>query len=359
MKKIIIVLFCLAFSFSFLEEKNSEIAVIAYYTGNENDIKNFDTQKLTHIIYSFLRLNGNRLIIDNQKDDLTLRKLVDLKKTNPNLKILISLGGWGGCEFCSDIFSSEKNREAFSKSVLKILQIYSVDGIDLDWEYPAIEGHPGHVFKPEDKQNFTFLIESLRRNLGETYEISFAAGAHKEFLTNSIEWGKVMPLVNNVNLMTYDLVNGYSKTTGHHSALMKTNQQHLSAEYTVNYLDSIGVPLNKMVIGAAFYARVWDNVPPENNGLYQKGTFMAEVKYNQLESYLKDNGFVNYWDSIAQAPYAYNKADQTFATFDNLQSVRLKTEYVKQKNLKGIMFWELMHDEKEGLVTEISKTIKK
>lgn len=319
------------------------LKVIAYYGGAENEIDNYAVEELDQIIYSFLRLMGNKLWVKNDAQDAALRKLVSLKKQNPNLEILVSLGGWGGCETCSDVFSKEKNRKVFAKSVLKILKIYGADGIDLDWEYPAIEGYPGHGFKPEDKHNFTLLIQTLREVLGDEYQLSFAAGAHLEFLQNSVEWDSVMPLIDNVNLMTYDLVNGYSASTGHHAGLYSTPTQQISADYTISYLDSIGVPMNKMVIGAAFYARVWSGVDSLNNGLNQKGKFKTSILYKDFTTYF-DEKWALHWDEIANAPYAYNASEKLFATFDDLRSVKMKTNYAINKGLKGIMFWELTQD---------------
>lgn len=323
------------------------LKVIAYYGGGENEIDNYAVEELDQIIYSFLHLMGNKLWVKSEAQDAALRKLVSLKKDHPNLEILISLGGWGGCETCSEVFSKQKNRTAFAKSVLKILKIYGADGIDLDWEYPAIEGHPGHGHKAADKRNFTLLIKTLREVLGTDYQLSFAAGAHLEFLNNSIEWDSVMPLVDNVNIMTYDLVNGYSKTTGHHAGLYSSSEQAIASDYTISYLDSMGVPLNKMVIGAAFYARIWSGVDSLNNGLYQKGVFQTSILYKDFASYFDDQ-WEMHWDSTANAPYAYNASQKLFATFDDVTSVANKTNYAQTKGLKGIMFWELTQDVPKG-----------
>ena len=86
------------------------MAVIAYYSGNSKAIDNFPVKKLTHIIYSFCHLKGNRLNVDNADDSATIKKLVSLKAINPKLKVLLSLGGWGGCEFCSPVFATEAGR---------------------------------------------------------------------------------------------------------------------------------------------------------------------------------------------------------------------------------------------------------
>jgi chitinase len=193
-------------TFSQLAEK--PMVVIAYYMGDGSDIANYKTDQLTHIIYSFLHLKGNKLAVDNSSDSLAITRLVELKKTNPKLKIILSLGGWGGCPTCSGVFNSAQGRDEFSQSVLQLFKTYNADGLDLDWEYPAIESVPGHQYLPADKQNFTALVQRLRNTVGPDYELSFAAGGFKDFLDRSVEWTKVMPLLNYVNMMTYDLVNG-------------------------------------------------------------------------------------------------------------------------------------------------------
>ena len=201
------------------QSKGEEMAVIAYYSGNSKAIDNYQVKKLTHIIYSFCHLRGNRLNVDNANDTATIKKLVSLKSIHPKLKVLLSLGGWGGCEFCSPVFSTEAGREEFAKSVKEVNDYFQTDGIDLDWEYPAIEGYPGHKYQSSDKNNFTALVKSLRVVLGEQHEISFAAGGFNDFLRKSIDWKEVMSVVNYVNLMSYDLVNGFSTSTGHHTPL--------------------------------------------------------------------------------------------------------------------------------------------
>ncbi|MCH4822450.1 glycoside hydrolase family 18 protein [Gramella lutea] len=336
--------------------KNDDFKVIAYWTGSEK-IKPETAKKLDQVIYSFLHLDGNILKV-TERDSLSLRHLDSVRKSNPDLKILISLGGWGGCETCSEVFSSEKGRSDFTNSVQEILKDYNADGIDLDWEYPAIAGYQGHAFKPEDRENFTLLVKSLRNSVGEDKVISLAAGGFKDFLDKSVEWDKVMPLVDHVNIMTYDMVGGGSTKTGHHTSLYSTKGQRSSADRSIQYLDSLGVPLEKMVIGAAFYARVWENVTDSLNGLYQQGRFKESVLYRDLENYAKrSNGFEYFWDNEASAPYIYNAEKEVFITYDDSLSVSGKTVYALDNNLGGIMFWRLSGDKPQGLLDVINNEI--
>ncbi|MGC1242812.1 MAG: glycoside hydrolase family 18 protein [Chryseosolibacter sp.] len=333
---------------SFGQSKN-DFNIIAYYSQGPEQVDSLPAEKLTHIIFSFCHLTGNRLTVDNQRDTTTIRKLVGLKQRNPELKVILSLGGWGGCKTCSDVFSTKKAIREFSRSVLELSRYFKTDGLDLDWEYPAIEGYPGHTYKPADKDNFTFLVQDLRKTLGKSFELSFAVGGFQKALEETTDWQAVMREVDRVNIMSYDLINGYATVTGHHTALYNTPQQKESTDNAVGYLAGIGVPRDKIVIGAAFYARVWEDVPAAKNGLYQSGKFKMGVDFRDFSTKLE--GFSFYWDDTAKAPYAYHPERKLFATFDDKRSIRIKTEYAMDQKLDGIMFWELAHDTwKDGLV---------
>jgi chitinase len=324
----------------------SPLKVIAYYSAGFERVDSLPVDKLDQVIYSFCHLKGNRLAVDDAEDSLTIRKLVALKARNPDLKVLLSLGGWGGCMSCSEVFSTDSARQEFAQSVLELSQGLGTDGIDLDWEYPVIEGFPGHTFKLNDKTNFTALIELLRRTLGPGYQVSFAAGGFQKYLEDAIEWEKVMPLVDRVNIMSYDLVGGYATVTGHHTPLYSTPEQRESTDNAVQYLLKIGVPRSKMVIGGAFYARIWEQVPDVNNGLYQPGVFKQSLDYRDWDAGFE--GFETYWDDVAKAPYRYDRNRHLFATFDDERSIALKTRYAMDQGLEGIMFWELSLDKQQG-----------
>ncbi len=340
--------------------QSNQFSVIAYYAGGPDQVDSFSIEKLTEIIFSFSHLKGNQLHINNARDSATIKKLVALRERNPQLKVVLSLGGWGGCATCSDIFSTKKDRKAFAESVKQLNEYFNSDGIDLDWEYPAIAGFPSHKFQPADKKNFTSLVKILRRTLGRKYEVSFAAGGFKQFIDESIEWKKVMKKVNRVNLMTYDLVNGFDTSTGHHTPLFSTERQLLSTDRAVNELLNMGVPKNKIVMGVAFYGRVWEEVADSDNGLYQVGKYQKNVAFKNLGIQLSpDSGFVYHWDEVAKAPYIYNSSKKLFATYDDKKSIELKAKYVVDKGLNGIMFWQLGDDAFENGLLEVIDQVKK
>ena len=340
-------------------ESDQPFAVIAYVSGPATEVDKYDVEALTHVNFSFLHLRGNILALRSNRDSAGIAHLVSLKSRNPRLKVILSVGGWGGCETCSDVFSTQVGREQFAASARQLLERFHADGIDLDWEYPAIEGYPGHRYSPADRRNFTLLIKELRTSLTDRYELSFAAGGLPDFLKNSVEWNQVAPLVDKINLMTYDLINGNSTRTGHHTPLFSTPDQLESADYGVRFLDSLGVPRRKIIIGAAFYARVWENVDEVNNGLYRQGKFKAYIRYRDFKKSLGSEAESGYsWDSVAHAPYRYDPVKKLFATFDDQRSVVQKTRYALQKQLGGIMFWELTGDTyNDGLLDAIVKAL--
>ncbi|HMK03395.1 MAG TPA: glycoside hydrolase family 18 protein [Ferruginibacter sp.] len=334
--------------------------IIAYTTGNASTIKQYPINKLTHIIYSFLKIQNDTLTFHNDDQRRSLEQLVALKKDQPQLKIMVSIGGWSGCAPCSDLFASATHRQNFAKTTVALFKQYGIDGLDLDWEYPAIEGFPGHKYDAADKNNFTQLIKTLREEMGHDYLLTFAAGGFIKYLEESVNWDAVIPLVDFVNLMTYDLVGGYATVTGHHTPLHGYRPGQESTSNCVDWLLDKKIPANKLIIGAAFYGRVWENVPGINNGLYQPGTFKRGVAFSEFKNYFSDtSGFKYYWDEKAKAPYQYNASQKLFATFDDRRSIQEKIKYIRRKKSGGIMFWELAQDVKEGgLVEEMWKGFK-
>ena len=359
MKTILLIIFAsnILFSSAF-PQQNSGIAVIGYFAGRSSALDSFTVQKLTHLIFSFCHLKEGKLSVDRARDTACIQKMVSFKQKYPSLKIILSLGGWGGCKDCSAVFATRKGRKIFARSTREVMEYFQTDGIDLDWEYPVIAGYPGHAYSVADKKNFTSLVRTLRKELGSTYEISFAAGGFDQFIDSSIEWNKVIKKVDKVNVMSYDLVNGFSKISGHHTPLYSTQQQKESADNAVTKLMQAGVPANKIILGAAFYGRMFEVSDTTNNGLYLPARFYHGISYSRLfDSVSASNGFVRYWDAVANAPYAFNPQRKIEVTFDDSLSIVRKTQFVITKKLGGIMFWQLMDDKfSGGLLDVIDKT---
>jgi chitinase len=315
--------------------------IIAYYTGEGRDLDSYPLNELTHIIYAFGHLHGDQMFLTSG-DSVAIRRLVRQKRKHPALKILLSLGGWEGCNSCAAVFAKPAGRKAFAHSVMRLLDQFDADGIDIDWEFPDVA------------ENFTALMQTLQDSLRPDKELSFIAAAFAPYLQHSYDWPQVMQLATRVNLMTYDLIGSRSPITGHHAALYSSGPQLESVDHAIHYLDSLNVPHSKIAIGAAFYAREFDLVPDSNNGLFQPGHFKRFLTLSQCR---RLPGYRQYWDPQAQAAYSYNSEKKSFLTFDDARSVAAKAGYVRQQRLDGILFWKLTLDRpRGGLLDTIYKT---
>lgn len=353
--------------------------VMAYYYTRWENFKpeTLPYDKLTHIIFSFTEVIDNEMKFPEDTLDLMLEALVGQKKNYPHLKVMIACGGWAGSGGFSEMARSAENRAKFVKSVVKFIRKYKLDGLDIDWEYPGLPGM-GNPYIPEDKENFTALMCELREGLNSIckHQILTFAGAGWERAFDHIEIEKVMQCINYINVMSYDLAGGNDPYTSHHTNLGLIKMEDIagtpaaakmieggdstkpfSTEKIVSFLIDKGVDPAQIVIGSNFSGRAWQGVPPENNGLYQlnRGRWRGRASYANIREAMEDkNGYVRYWDSIAKAPYLYSATDSVFITYDDTMSVRLKTRYVIDNGLGGIMFWQLGADAGEdGLVDAI------
>ncbi len=352
------------------------INIMAYYFPREEfGPEQLQLDKLTHLIFSFSHVADGKMVLSSGVDSLRLEQLVAQKQKYPNLKVMVACGGWTADGF-SDAVLSDESRQLFVESAIELIEKYQLDGLDMDWEYPTSDA-AGIKARPEDKENFTALMQGLRTaldQLGRPMTLTFAAAGWKGYFSY-IELDKVIETVDYMNLMTYDQAGGENRFTMHHTALGKRTLEDLmetplgqemmnqknenegenwepqSVESIVEYCLQQGVPAEKMVVGAAFYGKAWKGVEPADNGLFQANESGARgANYSSLlDDYIDKNGYLRYWDSMAKAPYLFNSADSIFITYDDPESVALKTRFVIDKKLGGIMFWELGGDtQQEG-----------
>ncbi len=354
--------------------------VMAYYVPEKDyQPEKIPVEKLTHIIFSFTKvIDGEMKFRNPEESGKQLEQLVMQKKRNPELKVMIACGGWGADGF-SDMALTRESRQKFIRSAVAFIEKYKLDGLDIDWEYPGISG-AGTMARDEDRAHFTFLMQELREALdqiGRPQVLTFASAGWKRYY-NYVELDKVMPVVDFMNVMTYDQVGGNSPFTGHHTALGWITEKDMEGTPALAYYEGRreemarlgrtweprsaakiidlciqeGVDPSKIVIGAAFYGRAWKGVHPENNGLYQPngGAYIGWSGYSQIrKEFEPDPAYARYWDDVAKAPYLFNSADSIFISYDDTVSVRLKTEYAFDKKLGGIMFWQLGNDTKDGI----------
>src|SRR5690349_11143173 len=132
--------------------QSQQYRFVGYVAGWEK-FPRIDAQKITALNYAFAHIDAGRVVLDQPGAEEFIAELRTQKARNANLRILLSVGGWGAYGF-SDAASSEGSRQAFARSAAELLTRLQLDGIDLDWEYPGLPG-PGIRFRAEDGRNFT------------------------------------------------------------------------------------------------------------------------------------------------------------------------------------------------------------
>ncbi|MGM1045528.1 MAG: glycoside hydrolase family 18 protein [Bacillota bacterium] len=316
-----------------------------------------DLLKLTHLNVAFGHVRNHEISTEHLKHTEVVQRI---KLEHPELTVLLSVGGWSAGGF-SEAASTEEGRNSMAASAVRVLSELPFDGIDLDWEYPCY-GEADIESSPDDKQNFTLLLKTIREALdvkgseeGRHYLLTIAAGAD-QYYVDGTEMDQVQQYLDFVQLMTYDMRGGFQILSGHHTNLYTPPGDlfRISTDASVNLFLRAGVPKEKIVIGAAFYSRVWNSVPDRNQGLHQMAgsTGGYGPAYTELAAdYINKNGYIRYWDEEACAPYLFNGS--SFISYDDEESIQCKCEYVKAKGLAGIMFWEYSCDKTHRLLSAL------
>lgn len=151
-----------------------------------------------------------------------------LKNINPNLKNIISIGGWTLSGDFSPMVSTAANRKTFIDSMIEWVKEYEFDGVDFDWEYPVAGGLDGNKHDPADRVNLTLFLKEVRAALdaetaisGKKYYSSIAASANLSKYDESYDFGEIHQYLDWINLMSYDFhgVWGGELYTNHNSPL--------------------------------------------------------------------------------------------------------------------------------------------
>ncbi|OWA37977.1 chitinase [Saccharibacillus sp. O16] len=334
------------------------------YVGHADlpDLPAEDLRKLTHLNIAFAHVQDDAVVTEHLNN---MTEIARLRREHPAIRILLSVGGWSAGGF-SEAASSEAGRQRMAESALAAINRYDLDGVDLDWEYPCY-GEAGIGASPDDREHFTQLLRTMREAFdtqssaaGRHYLLTIAAGADRYYIDGT-QMDQVQQYLDYVQLMTYDMRGGFQVLTGHHTNLYTPSGDlfRISVEESVSLFVKAGVPKHKIVIGAAFYSRMWKGVPDVNHGLHQMAATSGGYgpEFTELDdSYIDQNGFYRYWDEQAKAPYLYDGGRHdggTFITYDDEESISCKCQYVIAEQLGGIMFWEYRCDRTGRLLEAI------
>lgn len=305
-----------------------DTVVGAYVDGSCRDIP---AEKLTHLFYSFAGTENGVIegVTDGPDPAERIGRVVAARERNPELTVCISVGGWGLCDDFADIAATRENRERFAESVVEFVREHDLDGLDYDWEFPTAD----------EREDFTAMVRTLRSYLddagredGTEYLLTSATSTAPDHLAG-IDFEAVTPHFDFFNVMTYDMVSG--PETHHTNLYTSTHNEEYSVDRTVErYLDA-GVPREKIVIGSGFYSR---------------GGVRTEYE-NLVPEYVENDDYEVHWDDAAQAPYL--TGPEGFVSYDDPRSVQRKVDYLRDRDLRGIMFWHYGGDRDDRLTDAI------
>ena len=327
-----------------------------------------------------------------------LNQLKKLKAKNPNLKAVISLGGWTWSKWFSAAAATPELRQTLVASCIDVwikgnlpfdsganaggpgVAAGVFDGIDIDWEYPGAQGIGTNTVSPADKQNNNLLMAEFRKQLdalskttGKKYLLTVAIGAGDDKIaaTEPAEYSKYLDWI---NIMSYDYNGGWDAQgpTDFHSNLyqdpasprtVNPTTGKVSRYYTdaaVKDMIARGTPASKLHIGVPFYGRGWTGVTNANNGLYQKATGPAKGTYEAgFEDYkvLKNAPGTEYIHPVTKQTYRFDGT--TFWSYDTPRDIKLKADYAKSMGLGGMFSWEIDGDTTDAALTEAMTHINK
>jgi chitinase len=317
--------------------------------------------KLTHVNYAFAVIKDGRCSTRGPGAPEDFAQLRALKQEHPRLRMLISVGGWADSGAFSDAALTDASRQTFARSCAEFVRQHGFDGVDIDWEYPGGGGADKTRGRPQDTKNFTLLLADLRRALdaqgksdgNRHYLLTIAAPASPRQYQR-MELGEIHKSLDWINLMTYDMAGEWSHLTDFHAPLYAADEkgEGPSADATVRGYLAAGVPPEKLLLGVPFYGRAWAGVKDVDHGLHQphaskppRPSGNGGFAYRNLAANYLDKSAKHYWNDRAKAPWLFDEKSGVMITYDDPQSVRLKSAYARDHHLGGIMIWELSEDD--------------
>lgn len=278
-----------------------------------------DPNLMTHINYAFGHVTKTFDGVYIQNPDF-LKDVVALKKQNPKLKVVLSVGGWTSGNF-SEMAASDQYRRSFAKDCRRVVDLYGLDGIDIDWEYPT-SSEAGISSSPDDTHNFTLLMRDLRKALGKKKLLTAATIADGKY----IDFPSCLRYMDFVNIMAYDVAN----PPKHHTTLFRSALSgRITVQEAVEAHVKAGVPVEKLTLGMPLYGR-----GDHDNKILDKYVKTLDTKGQYMEQ----------WDSVGLVPYLTDRSGQLVWGYDNAESLAAKCQFIIDRGMLGGMYWECTED---------------
>ncbi|GAB5587422.1 hypothetical protein Unana1_02322 [Umbelopsis nana] len=341
---------------------------------------NISYNKLDHLIYSFAIPDKTGAL--GQFSASQLQTVV--KEAHSHGKpVSLAVGGWTGSLYFSSLISSASSRNTWADVLVKAVEQYNLDGLNLDWEYPNDpNGVSCNTKNAHDTANYLQFVQLLRKKLEskfKAHKLITAAVATAPFNDASGNPSKKLPgwaaALDYFYIMAYDIAGNWNTDTSSNAPLYSSKYDASSGSAAIAAWNKAGIPKSQIVLGVPFYgftidtkkpisASTGQNVPLNPTAIQgdqydTKGAdpcpgavaaYSGEMQWRSIKAagiLHNQNGWKSYWSSVNKTPYAYKASAKQFVSFDDPQSVTLKAQYAKKQNLGGVMMWSLEMDDSE------------
>lgn len=222
-------------------------------------------------------------------------------------------------DFTSSILNDYKSREKLINSILAAVEMYNLDGINLDFE---------NMYE-SDKEAYTRLVIELAprlKELGKVLSVDVTAPDGSPDWSLCFNRNVIGDVADYIIFMAYDQHNNSSSEAG-------TVAGCDWVEANINkFLGQEGVKAEKIILAMPFYTRVW-NV---TNG----GVSSSAVDMKSQATLIPSNAKITWDDSLKQNIAEYEKNGKSYKVWmEDEKSLKCKMELVKKYNLAGGAFW--------------------
>ncbi|KAJ1850771.1 hypothetical protein LPJ73_003291, partial [Coemansia sp. RSA 2703] len=365
--------------------------VLGYYPSwKRAKMNGVDFTKYTHVNIAFgiPRADGTFTF----EDEWALPQILGQIRAGGKTKALLSVGGWTGSNFISNILKNSDLRKTFLGSITRYVKDNGLDGIDIDWEYPGRLGNTCNVFDAQnDTPNFLAFLKDLRHKFDSEF------GNHAKLITLAVraqpfdtpsgpssDVGEFAKYVDYINIMAYDINGPWNSETGPNAPFNYEQGKGtpLSFVSAIDAWMSAGIPAKQLVAGLGFYGRsttTLQDMTRNSGNQYQPqqhdvplgdsedapwydacaGSTSASGtwQWKNLRSQGVLTGpntaaapWVRQWDSVTQTPWLFNPTSKIYLSYDDPDSIKIKSDYAASKGLAGVMIWSANMDYNSELV---------
>ncbi|KAK8515408.1 hypothetical protein V6N12_075450 [Hibiscus sabdariffa] len=348
-----------------LQSSSSQTWIRAGYWASsaELPISDIKSALFTHLFCAFAFLNSTsyQLLINssNERSFSNFTNIVKLK--NPYITTLLSI--WIGrteSTTFSLMINQTSHRKSFVESSIKIARLYGFHGLDL------------YGVEPRNGTNKTSLATLLDEWRAEVVAESRNSGKTRLLLTMST---RSLPIVNSesypfdsanrsldwVNIVAYDYhVPTLDRFTGFHAALYDPLGRANTDARIKEWLKR-GFPAEKLVLGLPYHGYAWKLVNSGDNGVGSAAsgpatTIDGSMAYWLIKSSIRNAGYGV--EPVYNSTCVVNifKTGSRWINFDDVEAIKAKVSYAKEKGLRGYIAFQLSNDD-NWLLSQAGKIV--